>query len=238
MAGGPGGSPQAMDPQAVFFDMDGLLIDSEPLWLEVETEIMARLGGDWAGADKSCLVGGSMERTVSYMLELAERPVPPAQVSAWLLDCMTARVRRAAANGGVRVMPGARELLAELTSSGVPRALVTSSDRLVMDEILTGIGAADGKVFATTVCAQDVRRTKPDPEPYLTAARRLGVDPARCVVLEDSINGVIAGEAAGCVTVAVPAVVPVPQAPGRTVVSSLREVDLTVLRGLVGAVQR
>jgi HAD superfamily hydrolase (TIGR01509 family) len=235
MTGGSGEGPRVVDPQAVFFDMDGLLIDSEPLWLEVETEVMGRLGGDWAGADKTCLVGGSMERTVAYMLKLAERPVAPAQVAEWLLDGMTTRVRRAAANGGVRVMPGATELLAELTSRGVPRALVTSSDRRVMEEILTGIGAADGRVFATTVCAQDVRRTKPDPEPYLTAARRLGVDPARCVVLEDSINGVVAGEAAGCVTVAVPAVAPVPAAPGRTVVSSLREVDLTVLGALVGA---
>lgn len=226
----PGGSTAA--PQAVFFDMDGLLVDSEPLWLEVETEVMERLGGDWSSADPTCLVGGSLQHTVSYMLRLAKRPFPPEVVSEWLLDGMAARVRRAAADGGVRVMPGARELLAELAAHGVPRALVTSSHRRVMRALLEGIGIADEGIFATTVCAQDVRRTKPHPEPYLTAARRLGVDPARCVVLEDSVNGVVAGEAAGCRTIAVPAVVPVPKAPGRTVVSSLRDVDVAVLRGL------
>ena len=129
-------------------------------------------------------------------------------------------------------MPGVRELLAELAAHDVPRALVTSSDRGVMEALLDGIGAADGTVFATTVCAQDVRHTKPHPEPYLTAARRLGVDPARCVVLEDSVNGLTAGEAAGCRTVAVPAVIPVPAAPRRTVVASLREIDVAALRGL------
>lgn len=226
-----GGS--ASDLQAVFFDMDGLLVDSEPLWLKAESEVMTRLGGDWADADADCLVGGSLERTVTYMLGLAKRPVPPGVVGEWLLDGMAVQVRRAAANGGVRVMPGVRELLTELASGGVPRALVTSSHQRIMEALLEGIGAANGTVFATTVCAQDVQRTKPDPEPYLTAARRLGVDPARCVVLEDSVNGVIAGEAAGCVTVAVPAVVPVPAAPGRTVVSSLRDLDLAALRALV-----
>jgi HAD superfamily hydrolase (TIGR01509 family) len=226
----PAGS--TADPQAVFFDMDGLLIDSEPLWLDVETEIMSRLGGDWSTADPTCLVGGSLERTVAYMIEIAGRPVEPHVVGEWLLDGMTARVRLAAANGGVRVMPGVRELLAELDAHGVPRALVTSSHQRVMSALLECIGITGGDGFATTVCAQDVRRTKPHPEPYLTAARRLGVDPARCVVLEDSVNGVMAGEAAGCRTIAVPAVIPVPPAPGRTVVRSLSEVDVSVLRGL------
>jgi beta-phosphoglucomutase-like phosphatase (HAD superfamily) len=87
--------------------------------------------------------------------------------------------------------------------------------------------------FAVTVAGDEVTRTKPDPEPYLTAAARLGAEPRRCVVLEDSPSGLAAAEAAGCVTVAVPSLVPVPPAPGRTVVSSLRELDLSRLAALV-----
>jgi HAD superfamily hydrolase (TIGR01509 family) len=244
--------------QAVLFDMDGLLVDTEPLWFESERTVMGRLGAYWAPSDQHAMLGGSLENTVSYMLskagaadghqaaqpgfhqpasqQPASRQPDPEQVGDWLLagmaELMLAR--------GVRVLPGARELVAEVAAAGLPRALVTSSQRQIMDTVL----AVTGLDFPVTVCGEDVTRTKPDPEPYLRAATVLGVDPARCVALEDSPNGVVAAAAAGCAVVMVPSL-PVSQRPtgdggspgdgrrpgaGLLVVESLREVDLGRLR--------
>ena len=198
---------------AVVFDMDGLLIDSEPLWLEVETAVMARLGADWTEADQAQLLGGSLDRTVRYLLGKATKPAPPEVVGEWLMSGIADRVRR----GGVPVQPGVRELLAKVEAAGLPRALVTSSERRFMDEVL----ASTGMRFDALVCADDVTLTKPDPEPYLLAAKLVGVPPGDCFVLEDSPNGVASGEAAGCRVIAVPSLVPIEAVPGRTVVRSL-----------------
>ena len=112
---------------AVLFDMDGLLVDTEPLWFETEIDVMARLGATWTKQDQAVLLGGSMERTVAYLLAKATKPASPAEVERWMLDGM---LRRAEA-GRVTVLPGARELLAEVAAAGLPYALVTSSQRAV-----------------------------------------------------------------------------------------------------------
>ena len=157
---------------AVMFDMDGLLVDSEPLWLEAETAVMARLGADWTTADQVQLLGGSLDRTVRYLLGKARRPASPGQVAEWLMSGIVELVR----DHGVPVRPGARELLAEVAAAGLPHALVTGSERRFMDVVL----ARTGLRFDALVCADDVSVTKPDPEPYLLAAKLLGADPARC----------------------------------------------------------
>jgi beta-phosphoglucomutase-like phosphatase (HAD superfamily) len=217
--------------RAVLFDMDGLLVDSEPLWFEVETEVMARMGGDWSPADQQQLVGGSLKRSLGYMLARAARPLPEATVAQWLSRGITGLVRQR----GVPMMPGARELLTEVRAAGLPCALVTSAQRDLMEAVLETIGVAfdgpvfDGHVFDVTVCAADVRFGKPDPEPYLRAAGLLGVRPGDCVALEDSPNGVASAEAAGCPVIAVPNIAPVPARPGRVIAASLREVDLARL---------
>ena len=211
---------------AVLFDMDGLLVDTEPLWFETEIDVMARLGAPWTKQDQAALLGGSMERTVSYLLAKATRPATPAQVERWMLDGMLER----AGAGRVTVLPGARELLAEVAAAGLPYALVTSSQRLFAEAVL----AATGLRFPVTVCGEDVPASKPDPAPYLLAAKLLDVEPARCVALEDSPNGVASATAAGCPVVAVPSFLAIPPAPGRLVVSSLRDVTLATLRSLIG----
>jgi beta-phosphoglucomutase-like phosphatase (HAD superfamily) len=114
-------------------------------------------------------------------------------------------------------------------TAGVPRGLVTSSQRVFAEAVLD----STGMTFPVTVCAEDVTATKPDPEPYLLAVKLLDADPARSVVLEDSPNGVASAAAAGCRVLAVPSLVAIPPAPGRLVVPSLREVTLDTLRGLV-----
>ncbi|WP_113702724.1 HAD family hydrolase [Nonomuraea lactucae] len=211
--------------EAVFFDMDGLLVDTEKVWLEVETVAMARLGGTWTPEHQAHLVGGSMERTVAYMLAVSGSSVEPETLWAWMAEGMVARLA-----DGVRLMPGAGELLDALYDEGVPVGLVTSSLKEIADAVLKVVGHDR---FDAVVTADDVERTKPDPEPYLTACGLLGVEPVRCVVLEDSPNGVAAATAAGCAVVAVPGVLPIEPAPGRLVVPSLTSVTVPHLRGLI-----
>jgi HAD superfamily hydrolase (TIGR01509 family) len=199
--------------EAVLFDMDGLLIDSEPLWLEAERAVMTRLGSGWTEADQAALLGGSLSGTVRYLLAHAARPAPPEVVGEWLMAEIGDRVRR----DGVPLRPGASELLASVDAAGLPRALVTSSERRFMDTVL----ARTQMRFDVLVCAEDVSATKPDPEPYLLAAKLLDVNPARCFALEDSPNGVASAQAAGCQVIAVPSLVPIEAAPGLTVVRSL-----------------
>ena len=199
--------------------MDGLLVDSEPLWLEAETAVMARLGADWTAADQAQLLGGSLDRTIRYLQAKATKPVPPELIAEWLMSGVTELVR----DHGVPVQPGGRELLAEVAAAGLPHALVTGSERRFMEVVL----ARTGLRFDALVCADDVSMTKPDPEPYLLAAKLLGTDPARCTALEDSPNGVASAEAAGCQVIAVPSLIPIEPAPGRMVVRSLVELQAT-----------
>jgi HAD superfamily hydrolase (TIGR01509 family) len=220
-------APEAASLQAVLFDMDGLLVDSEPLWFEVECEVMARLGGQWGEADQRALLGGSLRRSVDYLLARAARPASEQDVARWLVDGMAGLL----AVRGPRVLPGAGELLAEVKAAGISHALVTSSERQIMEAVTGQLGVS----FDATVCAGDVRRGKPDPEPYLRAAALLRADPRQCVALEDSPNGVAAAEAAGCRLVAVPSLVPITGRPGRLVVGSLREVSLPMLRAIAAA---
>ena len=152
---------------AVLFDMDGLLVSTEETWFAVETELMAELGGTWGPEHQSTLVGGPLAHSAQYMLDLAGRvDVDRIWVETALLDGMVRRLRE----GPVNWMPGARELLEEVTASGVPTGLVSSSYRTVMDAVLDTVGS---QWFSTTVSADDVLRTKPHPDPYVAAAANL-----------------------------------------------------------------
>jgi HAD superfamily hydrolase (TIGR01509 family) len=142
-----------------------------------------------------------------------------------MVDGMVARL-----SAGVELMPGAVELLDAVRAEGVPAGLVTSSLGEIAGAVLKVVGR---ERFDVIVTADDVTHTKPDPEPYLTAARLLGVEPVRCVVLEDSPSGVAAATAAGCAVVAVPSILPIEPAPGRLVVSSLTAVTVADLRALL-----
>jgi HAD superfamily hydrolase (TIGR01509 family) len=213
--------------QAVMFDMDGLLVDSEPLWFEAERVVMDRLGGSWSEADQQVLVGGSMDSTVSYLLGKGTKQPEPAVVAGWLVEEMVRLLR----TRPVPVMPGAAELVAEVRAAGLPHALVTSSEPEIVEAVTARLPAGS---FPVVVCAADVSVAKPDPEGYLLAAARLGADPQYCIALEDSPNGVAAAEAAGYRTVAVPGIAPVPENPGRVVLSSLAGITLAQLQAKTG----
>ena len=214
-------------PAAVLFDMDGLLVDTERTWFAVETELMATLGQPWGHEHQAALVGGPLERTVAYMLDLADRPdVSAVEVEQALLDGMVRHLRRAP----VDWMPGAQRLLGEAARAGVPRALVSSSLRMVVEAVLDSVGREH---FEVTVSGDDVVRTKPHPDPYLRAAALLDVEPSDCVALEDSATGATSARAAGCLTVVVPSVSRVPPDLADLQVDSLEQLDLAALGVLV-----
>jgi HAD superfamily hydrolase (TIGR01509 family) len=205
-------------------------VSTEETWFAVETDLMNQLGGSWGPEHQAALVGGPLEHSAQYMLDLAGRSdVDRAWVENALLDGMVTRLRE----GPIQWMSGARELVEDVTAGGVPIALVSSSYRSVMDAVLDAVGR---DWFTTTVSADDVARTKPHPDPYLAAATALGVDAARCVALEDSATGSASARAAGCVTVAVPSIIAVDPAAVHAVVTSLADIDLSWLRDLVDEV--
>jgi HAD superfamily hydrolase (TIGR01509 family) len=214
--------------QAVLWDMDGLLVDTEPVWTVAEEELAARLGGTWSDELKARIVGTRLEVAVPTILRwygVEPTDAVVADTSCWLLERMVELF-----SGEVRVLPGVRELLAALAEQEVPVALVSSSYRVLVDAVLAHRLAP----FSVTVAGDEVREGKPHPEPYETACRRLGVTPQRCVVLEDSAAGVASGEAAGCAVVAVPSVpgVVIDPAPRRLVAASLVDVSVADLREL------
>lgn len=212
-------------PQAVLFDMDGTLLDSEPLWDVALEELAVLLGGTLEPEARNRMVGTNEGATVVILLESLGLPLDQApEYQAWL------RVRmRELFTEGAPAKPGARELLLEAREADVPTALVTSTPRELADLLLQHVGPEH---FDLTVCGDEVEHKKPDPEPYLTTAEKLGVDIARTVVLEDSFSGVTSGLAAGAVTIAIPSEVALPPSLEVLTLSSLDGVDLAYLRGL------
>ncbi|MGW1160814.1 HAD family hydrolase [Streptomyces sp. NPDC002513] len=211
--------------QAVLLDMDGTLVDTEGFWWDVEVEVFASLGHTLDESWRHVVVGGPMTRSAGFLIEATGADISLADLSVLLNDGFEARI-----DHNLPLMPGAARLLAELAAQEIPTALVSASHRRIIDRVLAAIGPQH---FALTVAGDEVQRTKPFPDPYLLAASGLGVDPARCAVIEDTATGVAAAEAAGCRVVAVPSVAPIAPAAGRTVVTSLEEVDVPFLRGLM-----
>ncbi|MFG1807141.1 HAD family hydrolase [Streptomyces sp. NPDC049040] len=212
--------------QAVLLDMDGTLVDTEGIWWAAETGVFADLGHVLDEVHKAVVVGGPMARSVGHLMEVTGTTVTLAE----LMVAIDTRFEELIARGGAPLMPGAKRLLTELGAHGVPTALVSASHRRTIDVMLRSLGAEN---FAFTLAGDEIGRTKPHPDPYLTAAARLGADPAACVVVEDTLTGVASAEAAGCQVVAVPSLVAIPPARGRTVVTSLDQVNVPFLRSLV-----
>ncbi|WP_435173825.1 HAD family hydrolase [Actinacidiphila sp. bgisy145] len=211
-------------PWAVLLDLDGTLVDTEGLWWAAESAVFADLGHVLDEEHRSVVVGGPMTRSVGHLVDVTGTSVPLPE----LMAAINSRFEHLVAEGAP-LMPGARRLLTELVAHTVPTALVSASHRRTIDAMLRSIGPEH---FAFTLAGDEIGRTKPHPDPYLAAAARLGADPAHCVVVEDTLTGVASAEAAGCRVVAVPSLVPIPPAPGRTVVRSLEDLDVPFLRSL------
>jgi beta-phosphoglucomutase-like phosphatase (HAD superfamily) len=211
-------------PSAVLWDMDGTLVDTEPYWFDVEFELVAEFGGTWTDADARSLVGFDLLDSAHELRSRGGVGLEPVEVVERMLDGVARRVARE-----LPWRPGAPALLAECVAVGIPCVLVTMSWRRLADAV---IASAPPGSFAASITGDEVRNGKPHPEPYLAAAAALGVDPVDCVAIEDSPTGVAAALAAGCATLGVPHVVPIPPTPGLTLVDSLVGVRLDDLRRL------
>jgi HAD superfamily hydrolase (TIGR01509 family) len=205
--------------------MDGTLVDTEGFWWDVEVDVFATLGYTLDEAWRHVVVGGPMTRSAGFLIEATGAAITLAELTLLLNQGFEDRIDRA-----LPLMPGAARLLAELSAHEIPTALVSASHRRIIDRVLTSLGPQH---FALSVAGDEVVRTKPHPDPYLLAASRLGADPARCAVVEDTATGVAAAEAAGCRVVAVPSIAPIPATCKCTVVASLEEIDLPFLHGLM-----
>ena len=188
-------------PVAVLWDMDGTLVDTEPYWIEAEFDIADKFGGTWSREHAMNLVGHDLLDSGRYIREHMGIDLEPAVIVEELLDRVIEHIERE-----VPWRPGAVELLTDLGRSGVPCALVTMSYKRFVSPIL---GALPQDAFASVVTGDSVSQGKPHPEPYLKAARNLGVRPEDCLAIEDSNTGARSAEAAGCTVLVVPNHVPV-----------------------------
>ncbi len=203
---------------AVLWDMDGTLINSEPYWLLAENELMARYGHTWTDADQEHCLGGPLPKVGTYMSKLAQGKESPDYFVDELVRLVAAQFTK-----GLEFMPGALSLVQSLTSKGVPMALVSASPRILVDAALSLLPK---KTFGCSISSQDVTNSKPDPECYLLAADQLGVDITRCVVLEDSRTGITSGLASGAVVIGIPALVTFPTTSNLTIRKNLIDLSL------------
>jgi HAD superfamily hydrolase (TIGR01509 family) len=211
--------------QAVLFDMDGTLVDTEPYWIAAEYRLIEQYGGTWNDEHAHALVGNALPTSAEYIRDVGGVPLDPPVIVERLLDDVIA-----ATEHDMPWRPGARELLDELRTAGVPCAMVTMSYTGLADALVAQLPPG---TFAAVVTGDQVDEGKPDPEAYLTAAARLGADPAGCVAIEDSPTGVASAVAAGCAVVAIPHHVPIEPTPEITIVGSLADLDLAALHAVV-----
>lgn len=211
-------------PQGIFFDMDGLLVDTEPYWLQTERELMAEFGVHWRSEDQLFCLGGPMEKVGRYMSDLAESKQSPEWFASELIDRMAEKFDL------ISPMPGISQLLSEISKNHIPAALVSASPRRLVDAVLASI---PNHPFALSISADDVVRGKPHPDPYLKAAELLNVKIEHSIILEDSPTGVTAARASGAWVVAVPHIAPIAPAERSVVIETLAGASVTSLWNLV-----
>jgi HAD superfamily hydrolase (TIGR01509 family) len=207
---------------AVFFDMDGLFVDSEPQWLLAETELMADYGYEWTSVDQNYCLGGPLTRVGKYMFDKSGNAESPEFFTRSIIEKMAAKL-----SAGAPVMPGALDLLKDLYENNIPTALVSASPRVLVDSVLKSVPT---HTFSFSLSADDVTNSKPDPEAYLKAADNLKVSIENCLILEDSPTGVKAATSSGAFTIAVPHFIDIAQKDRLRVISSLTELSFENLR--------
>ena len=207
--------------------MDGLFLDSEPQWHQSQQEICARYSYSWDDDDQRICIGGPLSRVGDYISDICAHDMTGPEVVEELTKMMLVKLSSKAI-----LMRGAFDAV-ERVRQVMPVALVSASPRILMDAALTTLPK---DFFQFTISADDVTRTKPFPDPYLEAAKRMGVEPRSCVVFEDSLTGIASAKSAGCAVVAVPHYVDVALAPKVRVVDSLEKVSLDFLETFYSAI--
>ena len=207
----------AVLPAAVLWDMDGTLVDTEPYWIAEERSLVEQHGGVWTDAHAHQLVGNDLLVSAEYILAHSPIELTPVEIVNELLAGVVARVA-----DHVPWRPGARELLASCVAQGVLCALVTMSWESLATAVVKNLPKGS---FAAVITGDVVSHGKPHPEPYLAAARLLGVDLGACIAIEDSPPGVASAVAAGIPTIAVPHHVMVPETMGAVQISTLASLE-------------
>ena len=192
--------------EAIVFDLDGVLVDSEIWWDEVRIEFAARAGRVWTESDRAAIMGSNTRQWRSRMRHRLQLDLSEAEIERAVIDGMLERYARL----GPPAIEGAVEAVHELARR-YPLAVASSSPSRIIEAALDGLGVR--RLFRTIASSDEVRAGKPAPDVYLLAAHRLGVRPEACLVVEDSLNGVLAARAAGMHVVLVPNV-SIPPAPG------------------------
>jgi len=182
--------------EAVVFDLDGVLLDSEQLWDETREQLAKERGGRWHDRAQRDMMGMSSREWSRYMHETIGLPESPEDINREVVERLAAAYREQ-----LPVIPGAREAVERLAARW-PLGLASSSNRELIDLALELLGVR--RLFKATVSSEEVARGKPAPDVYLEAARRLGVDPAHTAAIEDSHNGILAAKAAGMRVIAIP----------------------------------
>lgn len=199
---------------AVLFDMDGVLMDSEHRWNEVRAAFAAAHGRTWETDDQVAVMGGNSRQWSVIMRDrLGLDGMDPDRICDEVVRDVVARFRA----GAVEVIPGAPEAVRRIAADR-PVAIASSAHADVIAAAIDALGLHG--VFGAIASSDEVEHGKPAPDVYLLAAARLGVEPSRCLVVEDSTNGVLAGKAAGATVVLVPNAA-VPPAPGTDAIADL-----------------
>jgi len=215
-------NPQFFD--AVFFDMDGLMVDSEPEWFKSEAEVTAKFGYNWSEEDQIACLGGPLTRVGQYMHDKCEGAETPEYFTQTLIDTQAFKMR-----GNTPTMPGALELVRELQSHGVKTGLVSASPRNIVDAVLDNLGH---DLFPFSISSDDVEKTKPNPDCYLKAAVMTDSDIQNCLVFEDSLTGMQAATSSGAYLIAVPHLVTIAESSKVRVISSLEQMSFAKLQNL------
>jgi HAD superfamily hydrolase (TIGR01509 family) len=206
--------------EAVVFDLDGVLVDSEQAWDAARRDVVARHGGTWKDSATRDMLGMSSHEWPRYVVDELGAQLTPKEVNAAVVEAMLAGYRAA-----LPVLPGAREAVRRLADE-FALGLASSSNREVIDVVLAEMGVAG--CFAASVSSEEVGRGKPAPDVYLEAARRLGVPPDGCTAIEDSENGLRSAHAAGMRVIAIPN----PHFPPAPAALALADVELPDLDAL------
>lgn len=204
--------------------MDGTLVDTEPMWLACETDLMSQFDYTWTLEDQANCLGGPLDRVGQYMVDLAGGVQSPEFFTETLISLMVRSLR-----SGARLMDGAQELMSLCEELDLPMALVSASPRVLVDAVLENL---IGHNFGIAISSDDVIRVKPNPEGYLKAATCLEVEIHNCLILEDSLTGIAAAGASGGVVVAIPHLVSISEGERLRVVSSVKELTHTKLKEL------
>ncbi|WP_307851912.1 HAD family phosphatase [Williamsia sp. CHRR-6] len=224
----PDGSAGGL-PDAVLWDMDGTLLDSEKLWDVAMIELALELGIVMTHELRRSTLGNSMRGALSKVFDAAAIDEPARDYdrwSQWLRDRVSELF-----DGAIPWRPGAVEALDTVAGLGIAMVLVTNTERGLTELALRTIGR---ERFTATICGDEVPAGKPAPDIYLAAAALVGADPSRCLAVEDSPTGTQAATSAGCPTLVVPSEMPVPDGPRRTFRDGLIGLDATALAHAFG----